>query len=223
MAPCMWRFWPIQHRFFSVNNWFWEWKWYSEVRVIIFKCICGQTEFWWLRSAQLDVHIFFKMFLHRRQMTLPKQSKSHTCISKSAQSDLLFLLFNQFTQTIGASPGCYWQLWFRQLFSICSNKSRSMATGLIFRSATSKMLCDPWLPVATRWGFYFGRFVCLLQLPIERRNCAQASSQQPKSYATFWPFIKPGLVWISVGRWRFSRWFRRWYYDSLTWKNGSIR
>ena len=27
--------------------------------------------------------------------------------------------------------------------------------------------------------------------------------------ATFWPFIKPGLVWISVGRWRFSRWFRR--------------
>ena len=200
MTPLKCRFWPTRHRFISVNNEFLESKWYSEMRAIIFECIYSlkpnKKQFWLIGSAQFYVHIFSNSFW--LLMALPKQRKLHTSISKSA---LFWPFFHLIYKTkIKHCSGSY----FPYVLTNLGQWPLAWYSGQLLPNVEWPMVAS-----SNQVRLPFGRFVCLLQLPVERQSCAQASSRQPKSRATFWPFIKPGLVWISVGRWRFLRWFRR--------------
>ena len=125
------------------------------MRAIIFECIYSlkpnKTQLRLIGNAQFDVQIFSKRnsfsSWHRLQMALSKQRKLHTSISRSA----LFWPFLSFKMQNNHKT------MFRQLFPyVLTNLGQ-----WLLACCSDQPRPEHWLPVATGWGFYFGRFVCL--------------------------------------------------------------
>ena len=209
MAPRVCRFWPTHHRSIYVSKWrflrmkmvFWSEDYYM---CLLYSMKPNKkTQFWLIGSAQFDVHNFSKRkFLHRRQMTLPKQRKSHTPTYKNLPNLTFYFFYltnlpRQLEPHLVATGNYGSGSYFPYVLTNLGQWPLAWYSGQLLPNVEGPMVASSNQVRLLFWA------ICL-STPI-----AQASSRQPKSRATFWPFIKPGLVWISVGRWCFSRWFRR--------------